>query len=117
MKVNTRSLIDYAYRDRNVIIVSPTTFAAYLQTVLYGFRAFQIEKQAQDIIKNVEMLMRHLMAYEDSYKKLGNSLNTVFNHYSRGSKEFKMIDKDIFRITGESGKFEPLALERPDVEE
>lgn len=43
VKVNTRSLIDYAYRDKNVIIVSPTTFAAYLQSVLYGFRAFKIE--------------------------------------------------------------------------
>ncbi|MBI1839122.1 MAG: DNA recombination protein RmuC, partial [Candidatus Colwellbacteria bacterium] len=36
VKVNTRSLIDYAYTDKHVIIVSPTTFSAYLQSVLYG---------------------------------------------------------------------------------
>ena len=31
VKVNTRSLIDYAFEEKKVIIVSPTTFAAYLQ--------------------------------------------------------------------------------------
>src|SRR3989344_5637159 len=51
LKVNTRSLIDYAYKDKNVIIVSPTTFAAYLQSVLYGFRAFKIEESAKQIGK------------------------------------------------------------------
>src|SRR3989344_578266 len=34
VKVNTRNLIDYAYNEKKVIIVSPTTFAAYLQSVL-----------------------------------------------------------------------------------
>ena len=63
--VNTRSLLDYAQNDRKVIIVSPTTFAAYLQSVLYGFKAFKIEEQAKDIAKNVEALSPHLTAYED----------------------------------------------------
>ena len=53
VKVNTRSLVDYAYRDKNVIIVSPTTFAAYLQSVLYGFRAFKIEESAKEIAERV----------------------------------------------------------------
>src|SRR3989339_1584524 len=34
VKVNTRNLIDYAFNEKKVVIVSPTTFAAYLQTVL-----------------------------------------------------------------------------------
>ena len=73
VKVNTRNLIDYAYNEKKVIIVSPTTFAAYLQSVLYGFKAFKIEETAKDIAKNVEALGRHLKAYEDFYKKVGNS--------------------------------------------
>jgi DNA recombination protein RmuC len=75
--VNTRNLIDYAQNEKKVIIVSPTTFAAYLQSVLYGFKAFKIEEQAKDIAKNVEALGRHLKAYEDYYKKMGNSLSTT----------------------------------------
>src|SRR3989338_6610616 len=46
VKVNTRNLIDYAHNEKKVIIVSPTTFAAYLQSVLYGFKAFKIEETA-----------------------------------------------------------------------
>ena len=113
VKVNTRNLIDYAYNEKKVIIVSPTTFAAYLQSVLYGFKAFKIEETAKDIAKNVEALSRHLKAYEDYYKKLGNSLSTTVNHYNSGSKELRKIDKDVLRITGTSDNLDSPLLERP----
>jgi DNA recombination protein RmuC len=115
--VNTRNLIDYAQNERKVIIVSPTTFAAYLQSVLYGFKAFKIEEQAKDIAKNVESLSRHLKAYEDYYKKLGNSLSTTVNHYNAAYKELGKVDKDVLKITNESIGFEVQALERPMAEE
>jgi len=113
VKVNTRSLIDYAYRDKNVIIVSPTTFAAYLQSVLYGFRAFKIEESAKQIGKHVESLSRHLKAYDDYFKKVGNSLGTTVNHYNVAQKELGKIDKDVAKITGGSMDFETLSLEKP----
>ncbi len=96
--VNTRSLLDYAQNDRKVIIVSPTTFAAYLQSVLYGFKAFKIEEQAKDIAKNVEALGRHINAYQDYYKKLGASISTTVNHYNAGTKELGKIEKDVLKI-------------------
>ena len=113
VKVNTRNLIDYAYNEKKVIIVSPTTFAAYLQSVLYGFKAFKIEETAKDIAKNVESLGRHLKAYEDYYKRLGNSLSTTVSHFKAGSKELGKIDKDVLRITGDSIGIESPLLERP----
>ena len=117
VKVNTRNLIDYAYNEKKVIIVSPTTFAAYLQSVLYGFKAFKIEETAKDIAKNVEALGRHLNAYQDYYKKLGNALSTTVNHFNAGSKELGKIDKDVLRITGESAELETPLLERPSLQE
>ncbi|MDE1924784.1 MAG: DNA recombination protein RmuC [Patescibacteria group bacterium] len=96
--VNTRSLLDYAQNERKVIIVSPTTFAAYLQSVLYGFKAFKIEEQAKDIAKNVEALGRHINAYQDYYKKLGAALSTTVNHFNAGTKELGKIEKDVLRI-------------------
>jgi len=113
VKVNTRSLIDYAYKDKNVIIVSPTTFAAYLQSVLYGFRAFQIEESAKEIRKRVEELGRHISAYDSYYQKLGNSLGTTVNHYNTGYKELKKMDKDVLRIAGESAGIEVELVEGP----
>lgn len=114
--VNTRNLIDYAQNDKKVIIVSPTTFAAYLQSVLYGFKAFKIEEAAKDIAKNVEALSRHIQAYEDYYKKLGNALATTVNHYNAGTKELGKIDKDVLKITGSSPGLTAATLDRPLLE-
>lgn len=117
VKVNTRSLIDYATNEKKVIIVSPTTFAAYLQSVLYGFRAFKIEESAQLIIGRVEELRKHLVAYEDYMKKLGNTLGTTVNHYNSAYKELKKVDKDMVKITGETASIDPLLIEKPTIEE
>lgn len=116
VKVNTRSLIDYAYNERKVIIVSPTTFAAYLQTILQGLRSMQIEEGAKNIRKNVESLGRHLLSYEDFMKKLGGSMSTTVNHYNHAYKEFKKIDKDVARIGGGKSEVEALEIDRPSVD-
>jgi len=117
LKVNTRSLIDYAGNEKKVIIVSPTTFAAYLQSVLYGFRAFKIEESAQLIIGRVEELRKHLISYEEYMKKLGNALGTTVNHYSTAYKELKKVDKDVVKITGVGAGIEPLQINKPQIEE
>jgi DNA recombination protein RmuC len=115
--INARSLLDYAQNEKNVIIVSPTTFFAYLQSVLYGFKAFKIERDAMEIKKNVEVLTKHLMAYETYYNKLGSSLSTAVNHYNTGYKELGKIEKDVYRITGEKPGFEQLSVEKPSLAE
>jgi DNA recombination protein RmuC len=115
--VNTRSLLDYAQNEKKVIIVSPTTFAAYLQSVLYGFKAFKIEEQAKDIAKNVEALGRHINAYQDYYKKLGASLSTTVNHFNAGSKELGKIEKDVLKIdTSAEIAIDVAAVDRPLLE-
>ena len=113
VKVDTGGLIDYAFKEKKVIIVSPTTFAAYLQTVLQGLRALRIEGQAKDIISNVEKLQRHLISYDDKLQKLGNSLNTTVNAYNGSYKEFKKIDKDVVKITGDESEIEVLEIDKP----
>jgi DNA recombination protein RmuC len=117
VKVNTRSLVDYAYTDKNVIIVSPTTFTAYLQSVLYGFKAFKIEESAKMIGKRVEELGRHLKSYENFYIKMGNSLKTTVSHYNAGYKELSKVDKDILRITENSPGISAISIEKPETEE
>jgi DNA recombination protein RmuC len=110
-------LIDYAYNEKKVIIVSPTTFAAYLQSVLYGFKAFKIEERAKEITKWVEDLGRHLLAYEQYVEKLGNALSTTVNHFNTASKELKKVDKDVARVTGQGIGIEATQLEKPRLEE
>jgi DNA recombination protein RmuC len=116
IKINTRDLIEYAFKDKKVIIVSPTSFLAYLQTVLQGLKALQIEESAKEIRKRVEDLGKHLGAYDSFMKSLGNSLGTTVNHYNKAHHELKKIDKDVLRITGESANIDPLELAKPEVE-
>ncbi|MEX1026667.1 MAG: DNA recombination protein RmuC [Candidatus Paceibacterota bacterium] len=117
LDVNARNLVDYAMNDKKVIIVSPTTFYAYLQSVLYGFNAFKIEKNAEAIQKNVGELSRHINRYDEYFKKIGKSLSTTVNHYNSADKELLKIDKDVTRITGEASGVEGLQLDRPQERE
>ncbi len=105
-RVSSRDLIEYAFKDKHVVIVSPTSFLAYLQTVLQGLRALEINERAKSIQVNVEKLSRHLQEYENFHSKLGNTLNTVVNHYNRSTSEFKKINKDVVKITDGETKIE-----------
>ncbi len=113
VKVNTRDLIEYAFRDKKVIIVSPTSFLAYLQTVLQGLKAMQIEEKAKEIKVNIEKLGKHMLSYDEFLRKLGGSLNTTVNQYNSAYHEFKKIDKDVIKITGGESEIEPMKLEGP----
>ncbi len=116
IKSNTRDLVEYAAKEKNVHIVSPNTFYAYLQTILQGLRAFQIEKSAMQIRKSVEMLGRHLANYDVYMKKLGSHLATTCNTYNTAYKELNKIDKDVVKITGGEKKIEPLQIDKPNID-
>jgi len=115
IKINTQDLVSYAFQKK-VIMVSPTSFLAYLQTVLQGLRALRIEKDAQEIRKNVEELGRHMKSYEEYHGKLGMTINTVVNHYNATNKEFKKVEKDVLRITGGKLDIETIEIEKPVLE-
>lgn len=114
---SARDLIEYAFQEKKVIIVSPTTFMAYLQTVLQGLRSLQIEEQAKEIQKRVGMLGRHIKSYEQFMHKLGNSLGTTVNHYNNAHKELKKIDKDVVKIAGSDESVDPLVITGPNIED
>lgn len=113
----TDNLVQRAASKYKVIIVSPTSFLAYLQTVLQGLKAMQIEETAKDIVKHVGQLGSHLKKYEEYHVKLGTSLSTVVNHYNNSGKEFKKLDKDVLRITSETPGIEVPMIEKPEGEE
>jgi DNA recombination protein RmuC len=115
--LSSRDLIEYAFQQKKVIVVSPTSFMAYLQTVLQGLRSLQIEEQAQSIMKRVGELGRHIETYDQFMLKLGNSLATTVGHYNTAHKELGKIDKDVMRITGAASGVDPLILEKPVREE
>ena len=73
IKSSTRDLIEYSFREKHVIIVSPTSFMAYCRPLCSGLRALQIEESAKEIQQRVGELGRHIGVYDQYMGKLGNS--------------------------------------------
>lgn len=113
LKEEAENLIQRAASKYHVIIVSPTSFLAYLQTVLQGLKALQIEESAKEIRSRVDDLRKHLMAYEDYLQRLGKNLGTTVGMYNSAYREFRKIDKDVMRISGEGVGSSPLAIDKP----
>jgi DNA recombination protein RmuC len=110
------NLLHRAMTKYKVIIISPTTFYAWLQTVMQGLKGLQIEERAVEIQKRVGELGKHIGSYEEYYKKLGTALGTAVSHYNSGYKELGKIDKDVYRITGDRMGVEQALLDKPAAE-
>ena len=115
--VSMQDLIEYAFR-KHVIIVSPTSFFAYLETVLQGLKAAAVEKNIQNVLTRVGELHKHLLNYEEYMRKLGNNLAAAVTGYNTANKEFQKIDKDVYRLTDGAlgGQTELPQLSKPDAE-
>ncbi len=114
---SARDLIEYAFRDKKVIIVSPTSFMAYLQTVLQGLRSLQIEEQAKDIQIRVGQLGQHIGKFDEYMNKLGRSLGQTVGHFNSAHKELGKVDKDVIKIAGTSPAVDAMLLDKPQIEE
>ncbi len=114
---SARDLIEYAFRDKKVIIVSPTSFMAYLQTVLQGLRSLQIEEQAKDIQIRVGKLGQHIGKFDEYMQKLGRSIGQTVGHYNDAHKELGKVDKDVVKIAGADPSVDPLLLDKPRSDE
>jgi len=117
VKVNARSLLEYAAREKKVHIVSPTTFYVTLQAIWQGIRAYTIQEGTKDILKNVGMLQRHLTAYEEYMRKIGSNLTTTVNSYNIAYKELGKIDKDVVKLTDGDLKIEIQKIESPAIDQ
>lgn len=115
---DNENLIQRAAGKYHVIIVSPTSFLAYLQTVLQALHALKIEERAQDIIKHVADLGKHFRAYSEFHAKVGNNLTTVINQYNLSSNELKKVSKDMTKIANGTSEdiIEIVAIEKPVLE-
>ena len=86
--INSKNLVEYAF-SKHVMIVSPTSFYAYLQTVLMGLKELALEQSTTTIIKQVAELGKHFNAYTDYHKRVGNNLGIAVNQFNLSSGELR----------------------------
>lgn len=115
--VSGRNLMQYAAADKKVTIVGPSTLSAMLQTIVQGLRSIEIHKDTEKIRKNIEQLHKHLLAHNGYMIKLGSSLGTTVGHFNTTYKELGKIDRDIVKIADTESSIEPLALDKPRLDD
>jgi DNA recombination protein RmuC len=113
---DTNNLIYYAGKKK-VVVVSPTSFLAYLQTVLQGLRNQKISEQAQTIIKEVERLGKHLFAYSEHFNRLGQHLDVTVSSFNKAKIELAKVDKDVVKLAGGESKIEIDEVSHPTIDE
>ena len=113
---DTNNLIYYAGKKK-VVVVSPTSFLAYLQTVLQGLRNQKISDQAQTIIKEVERLGKHLFTYSEYMRRLGDHLGSTVGSFNKAKAELLKVDKDVVKITDGELKIKLDEVEAPMIDE
>ncbi len=76
-------LYNYALSKR-VIPVSPSTFYAYLQIILYGLKGLELERRAEQILDELSGLSRQL-------EYLMKALSVLGEHIKRASNKFEEV--------------------------
>ncbi len=97
-----QSIFSYAIQKK-VLPVSPNSFFAYLQVIVYGLKGLQIEKSAQHIFQSLTRLQGDLNRFKGDFQTLGN-------HLSNAKSKFDEAEKRLERF---SDKLEIVSEEKP----
>ena len=68
-------------RAKKVIFVSPNTFYAYLQAVLYGLRGMNIQRNIHKIFAELASLQLDFKKFQEDFELMGRHLSDAANKY------------------------------------
>ncbi|MBI4982552.1 MAG: DNA recombination protein RmuC [Candidatus Omnitrophica bacterium] len=74
-------LSNYA-KTKKVVFVSPNTFYAYLQAILYGLRGASVGRNIQKILGYFEGLKVDFKKFQDDFELMGVHLNNAYKKYN-----------------------------------
>ncbi len=91
-------LMQYAFEHR-VILVSPLSFFAYLQTVIQGLNALKIEGKTKEILQNLARVQDNLLLWQEEFEKVGKYISQAQQSYEaserRSNKLVQTIEKTL----------------------
>jgi DNA recombination protein RmuC len=102
----TGALYSYALEKR-VFPVSPTTFSAYLQVIVFGLKGLQVEKHAQEVMAQITGLQKDFGRFKEDFDLVGT-------HLGRAQSKFSDAERRIDRFEGKlEQSTEHMAIEGP----
>jgi DNA recombination protein RmuC len=94
------SIIDHA-KKKKVVPVSPNSFYAYLQVIVFGLKGMEIEKDAREIQERLKRVQVDFQKFFDHFTKIGSKIDAVRKEYDGAARRFELLDKQVGRITGQ----------------
>jgi DNA recombination protein RmuC len=107
-----RGLYSHAVRKR-VIPVSPNSFFAYLQVIVYGLKGMEIEKSAQLIYQTLTQLHGDLTRFQNDFQVLGTHLVNAKTRFDEAEKRLVKFSDRLELAAGEK----PAELPEPKNQE
>lgn len=109
-------LLAYAFSQR-VIMVTPSTFFAYLQVIIQALHALQVKESIDDILQNVRKMVQHVARYDEYMKRLGKNIQLVISSYNDAYQNLKLLNNDMRKLTPDvKSEITPLMIDRSQVE-
>jgi DNA recombination protein RmuC len=92
------SLFHFSARHK-VIPVSPNSFYAYLQVILYGLRGMQVEEKAKEILAGLSGLNTEYIRLQEDFLILGKHINNAHGSFDKASQK---LEKFGYSLSGMS---------------
>jgi DNA recombination protein RmuC len=109
-----QDLFEYAL-DRRVIPVSPNSFFAYLNVIVFGLRGLEIEENARELLGQLSKLNKDFDGCQDSFNTLGRHISHAHNKYTDVNAELGRFGDRLSNIA--AGAALPSPDDRPALTE
>ncbi len=87
-------LMDYAYK-RRVMPVSPSTFYAFLRSVMLSFEGQKIEARSRQVFRLLRALHKDYEKTDEVLQVLGKHLTNAYNQYAHAEKSFSLLGQKL----------------------
>jgi DNA recombination protein RmuC len=92
--VNNSDLFDYS-SEKRILMVSPTTFYAYMKAILMSFEGQKIEAQAKEILSSLRAIKSDYGKVEENLSVLQKHLTNAHNMMDQVSSSFGALGQKI----------------------
>ncbi len=86
---------------KRVVPVSPGSFFAYLQAILLGLRGLKVERQAQEILKQLARLQGDLDRFREDFRLVGRHLGNASSSYASAEKRIERFSERLSTVEGQ----------------
>ncbi|PIX26476.1 MAG: hypothetical protein COZ69_00610 [Deltaproteobacteria bacterium CG_4_8_14_3_um_filter_45_9] len=92
-----KGIFNYALKKK-VIPVSPNSFFAYLQVIVFGLRGLKIEKDAQRILDSLAGLNKELEGFQGDFQLIGRHMSNAMSKFEDARRRLDKFNLKLEQI-------------------